>query len=68
MTGLSVEYLKKARGTLLAESRVEVPPVTAEMEYDVTAEIRDAEGDVVATMKVRWRLGPKPETGSLTSR
>jgi acyl-coenzyme A thioesterase PaaI-like protein len=60
VTGLTIEYFKKARGTLLAESRVEIPPVTAEVEHDVTAEIRDADGDVVATMKVRWRLGPKP--------
>ena len=60
VTKLSIEYFKKARGTLVAESRVEVPAVTAEIEHEVTAEIRDGEGDVVANVLVRWRLGPRP--------
>ncbi len=58
VTGLSVEYAKKARGTLTAESRVTVPAVTGDVEHDVRAEIRDAAGDTVATVTVRWRLGP----------
>jgi len=58
--GLSIEFVKKARGLLTAESRVEVPEVTSDIEHDVRAEIRDASGDVVATVTVRWRLGPRP--------
>ena len=57
VTGLSIDYLKKARGTLTAESTCEVAPVTADREQQVTAEIRDEAGDVVARATVHWRLG-----------
>ena len=57
--GISVEYLKKARGTLTAEAVVEVPEVPAPTDLDVHAEIRDAVA-VVARVTVRWRLGPVP--------
>ena len=60
VTGLSIEYGKKARGVLTAESRVSVPPVHGDVEHDVRAEIRDAAGEVVATVTVRWRLGLVP--------
>ncbi len=58
VTGLSIEYLKKARGTLVGESRPVVPEgITAEpREVDTTAELRDPAGDVVARATVRWRL------------
>ena len=60
VTGLSIEYGKKARGTLTAESRVTVPEVREDVEHDVRAEVRDGAGDVVATITVRWRLGLVP--------
>jgi acyl-coenzyme A thioesterase PaaI-like protein len=60
VTRLSIEYLKKARGTLLAESRVAVPTVTAPTDHDVTADIKDPAGEVVARTTVRWRLEPVP--------
>ena len=56
---ISTEYLKKARGLLVAETRCELPPVQGEdMEYVVQAEIRDRDGDVVARTTANWRLGP----------
>jgi len=58
VTGLAIEYRKKARGTVLAESRVVVPPVTGDVDHDVRAEIRDATGDTVAVVTVKWRLSP----------
>src|SRR5262249_42216239 len=58
--GLSCEYVKKARGTLVAESRVQVPEVRGDLDHEVTAEIRDGQGEVVATARVRWRLGRIP--------
>jgi uncharacterized protein (TIGR00369 family) len=58
VTKLSIEYLKKARGTLTAECRCNVPPITAETSMDVNADIRDAGGDVVARATVTWRLSP----------
>ena len=58
VVGLSIEYLKKARGTLVAESTVDLPPITESREVQIQASIRDAAGDVVATATVRWRVGP----------
>jgi acyl-coenzyme A thioesterase PaaI-like protein len=60
VTGLEIGYAKKARGTLTAESRVQVPEVRGDVEHDVQAEIRDSAGDLVATITVRWRLSPAP--------
>lgn len=58
VTSLSMTYHKKARGTIRAVSRVTVPTVTEDRDFDVTAECVDREGTVVATATVRWRLGP----------
>ena len=58
VTGLSIEYLRKARGRLVAESRCAVPAVTADADYDATATITDAAGATVARATARWRLGP----------
>ena len=57
VTHVSMQYLKKARGTIRAVSRVVAPTVTADTEFDVQAECRDRQGDVVARATVRWRLG-----------
>jgi len=56
VTGLSITYLKKARGTLTAECRCDVPTVDGETKYDVHADVRDAAGDVVARATVNWLL------------
>ncbi|MEX2179938.1 MAG: hotdog fold domain-containing protein [Gemmatimonadaceae bacterium] len=56
VTGLSMTYHKKARGTLTAECRCELPPITAETVYDVHSQVRDAAGDVVARATVTWLL------------
>ncbi len=57
--GISIEYRKKARGTLTAECRCAPPSdVTEPTEYAVTATIRDAGGDEVAVATVVWRLAP----------
>jgi len=60
LVGLTIEYTKKARGTLEAECRVEVPIVQSPEEHTVHGEIRDAAGDVVARATARWRLSPAP--------
>jgi uncharacterized protein (TIGR00369 family) len=56
VTGLSITYLKKARGTLTAECRCSVPEVSGETKYDVQSEVRDEAGDVVARATVNWLL------------
>jgi len=58
VVGLSIDYLKKARGTLVAESTVDLPPITESREIQIHASIRDAANDVVARATVRWRVGP----------
>jgi acyl-coenzyme A thioesterase PaaI-like protein len=55
---LSIDFVKKARGELVAECRCQVPPVYAPLELDLHPEIRDASGDIVARATVRWRLAP----------
>ncbi len=59
VTGLSEEYSKKARGTLVAESNADIPTVHGEMEHVVRAGITDAAGDVVARVVVTWHLRPQ---------
>ncbi len=56
VTGLSIEYLKKARGTLTAECRCDVPAFSGETRYDVLSEVRDEAGDIVARATVNWLL------------
>jgi acyl-coenzyme A thioesterase PaaI-like protein len=58
VTNISMQYLKKARGTIRAVSTVVAPTVTTDTEVDVTANCLDHEGTVVARATVRWRLGP----------
>jgi acyl-coenzyme A thioesterase PaaI-like protein len=58
LTGLSVEFRKKARGTVTAECRTSPPAVHEPVEHVATAEVRDAAGDVVAVVRATWRLRP----------
>lgn len=56
VTGLSIEYVKKARGRLVAECRCDVPAVSGETRYDVHSVVRDEAGDDVARATVQWLL------------
>jgi acyl-coenzyme A thioesterase PaaI-like protein len=58
VTELSIEYLKKARGTLTAESAPTIPAVSATVSTVVTADIKDTTGDTVARTHITWRLSP----------
>ena len=60
VTGLSITFLKKARGRLTAECRCAIPTVTADQEVDAMATITNAAGLVVARVTAHWRLGPNP--------
>ena len=59
VAGMSLDYLKKARGTITGECRT--PPInsSAEQEYQIKVMLRDAGGDVVVEAMLRTLVGPK---------
>lgn len=61
LTGFRIQYLKKARGRLLAECRCAIPPDNSRQEYELSGEVRDAEDAVVAVVNARWLIAPEPD-------
>ncbi len=59
VSGLSIEYVKKARGTLTATCEIEVPSSNQRADIQVPVIIRDAGGDVVARATLHTLIGPK---------
>jgi len=59
LTRFDIEYLKKARGRLMAECCCEIPSTNQELELDVRCEIRDTAGDVVSVVTAHWLVGPE---------
>lgn len=59
VTDIRMQYHRKARGTVVAESTVTPPPVDAPVRSEITAEIRDSTGELVATGHVTWLLSPR---------
>lgn len=59
VTGLDIEYLKKARGPLTAHGAAPTPEGDQRREYVASASIRDAADREVARMRVRWLVGPE---------
>jgi acyl-coenzyme A thioesterase PaaI-like protein len=57
VTQMSMQYDRKARGTIRAVCHATPPDVAEDMEFDVTADCFDRSGAVVARATVRWRLG-----------
>lgn len=55
---LTIEYVKKARGTLMSECTIEPPGTSERQEVEVAAVIRDVSGEVVAKAAARWLVGP----------
>jgi len=58
LAGLSMDYHKKARGLLTAECSCEVPDSNERREYEIIGEIKDESGELVATARARWLIGP----------
>jgi acyl-coenzyme A thioesterase PaaI-like protein len=53
---IEIDYLKKARGVLTATGTATIPDVQDAATTHAVAEIRDAGGDTVAVVRVRWQL------------
>ncbi len=59
VTQINTEYVKKARGHLIAIADVTMPEVTeAKTEHWIQANIYDQQQDIVTIVKVRWLLSP----------
>lgn len=57
---LEIDYLKKARGTIIAVGTASPPAAVLEETEDVAyAELTDEAGDPVARVVVRWKLAPR---------
>ena len=61
VTGLEIDYLRKARGLLTAHGTAPIPPSSERAEYVARASIRDASGEEVASVRVQWLVGPESE-------
>jgi acyl-coenzyme A thioesterase PaaI-like protein len=59
LAGFNVEYLKKARGRLVAECRCEIPDNNAEREVEVLCEISNTDNEVVTVARAQWLIGPE---------
>ena len=59
VAGLSIEYLKKARGTITGTCDCPVPTSSERREYPVDVVMRDPSGETVATARLRTLVGPK---------
>ena len=60
VAGLSIDYVKKARGAITATSECPVPTSSERVEFDVPVIMRDGAGDEVARAVLRSLVGPKP--------
>ncbi len=59
VAGMSIEYIKKARGTITATSECPVPTTSERTEYEVPVTMTNEAGEVVATARLRSLVGPK---------
>ncbi|WP_437720863.1 hotdog fold domain-containing protein [Sorangium sp. So ce861] len=61
VAGLSIEYLKKARGTIRAVCECPVPDTSERREYQIPVSLLDATGAEVARAVLRSLVGPKKQ-------
>lgn len=58
VSGLAIDYVKKARGTITAETAVDVGQGSERREIEVAVVMRDPSGDEVARARLRTLVGP----------
>jgi len=59
VAGMSLDYVKKARGTITGECRTPAIESSEKREYEVKVTLRDEGGDVVVDGVLRTLVGPK---------
>jgi uncharacterized protein (TIGR00369 family) len=59
LTGLHVDYLRKARGELSATCRLAEMPGNEKAEIELNVEIRDADGQLCCRVRPVWLVGPR---------
>jgi acyl-coenzyme A thioesterase PaaI-like protein len=64
VSGMEIEYVKKARGTIRAFGEAPVPRTNSRAAYDVPVTLRDESGDEVARAILHSLVGPKPGSGT----
>jgi uncharacterized protein (TIGR00369 family) len=62
VSGMEIEYLKKARGTITATGESPIPRTSSRAHYDVDVMLRDASGEPVARAVLHSLVGPKKGT------
>jgi len=62
LTGIQMFYHKKARGLLTASCHCVIPADNTEQIVQVSADISDEQGDVVASAVASWLIGPENKT------
>ena len=58
---ININFVKKARGTLIAECSTDLPALCDDIEHTVMAVISNADNEEVANVKVVWKLGFKKD-------
>lgn len=59
VSGMSIDYKKKARGTITAIAEPPIPRTSARTQYDVPVSLRDSSGEEVAHVTIKSLVGPK---------
>jgi acyl-coenzyme A thioesterase PaaI-like protein len=59
LEGLSIEYLKKARGLITGECHCPMPHTSERQSFEIPVELRNGAGELVARATLRSLVGPK---------
>ena len=59
VTGMDIEYAKKARGPITAFADSPIPATAVRAEYPIRISLRDASGEEVTRIVLRSLVGPK---------
>jgi acyl-coenzyme A thioesterase PaaI-like protein len=59
VSGMSLDYVKKARGPITGECRIPAIETSVKKEYEIPVTLRDEGGDVVVEGTLRTLVGPK---------